>query len=192
MNQIFFRQLGANISREEHQTFTGMSATKMWSFIQEKYHLPQSVEELKRLEKELKYDTLTHRHLEPTVGVVDFLTFLKNANHTLTIASSGSRMNIQLIVDKLGITNFFDFIVSGEDVVRGKPEPDIFLKVASNYHRHPQDCIVIEDSTNGVRAAKAADMFCVGYNNPDSGNQDLTKADVIIHHFSDKRLYDLL
>src|SRR5690606_5174684 len=100
--------------------------------------------------------------------------------------------NIDLILQKLDIEKYFDFVVSGEQVVKGKPEPDIFLKVANHYSIHPKDCMVIEDSTNGVLAAKAANMFCVGYYNPSSGNQDLTKADLIIDSFNDPRLYSII
>lgn len=104
----------------------------------------------------------------------------------------GSKKNIDLILKKLDIEKYFDFVVSGEQVVKGKPEPDIFLKVADHYGRQPNDCIVIEDSTNGVLAAKAAKMFCIGYYNPYSGNQDLTKADLIIDNFKDQKLFDLI
>lgn len=192
MNQIFFRQLGAEISIAEHQTFVGISATKMWTYIKDKFNLPQSVDELKELEKELKHTTLQETDLVPTSGVTDFLEFLKQHDHTMAIASSGLKKNIDLILQKLNIGNYFDLIVSGEQVRNGKPEPDIFLSVAEYYKRTPQDCIVIEDSTNGVLAAKAANMFCVGYYNPNSGNQNLSKADIIINSFKDPQLYNLI
>lgn len=191
MNQIFFKKLGADISIAEHQTFVGISATKMWTYIKEKFNLTQHVEELKELEKELKHATLKETDLVPTFGVIDFLEYLKSIGHTITIASSGLKKNIDLILEKLDIEQYFDLVVSGEQVVNGKPAPDIFLKVADHFGRKPQECIVIEDSTNGVLAAKAADMFCIGYYNPTSGNQDLTKADLIIDNFKDQNLFDI-
>jgi HAD superfamily hydrolase (TIGR01509 family) len=191
MNQIFFKTLGADISIEEHQTFVGISATKMWSYIKGKFNLSQSVDELKNLEKELKHKTLQETDIMPTDGVIEFLEFLKSNNYTITIASSGLKKNIDLILEKLGIGHYFDFIISGEQVAKGKPEPDIFLKVSAHYDKKPEDCIVIEDSTNGVTAAKAAGMFCVGYYNPNSGNQDLSRADVIIDSFKSEELYGL-
>lgn len=192
MNQTFFKKLGAEISIDEHQTFVGISATKMWTYIKDKFNLSHSVDELKELEKELKHSTLKEANLVPTFGVVDFLAFLKENGYTITIASSGLRKNIDLILQKLEIEKYFDLIVSGEQVVKGKPEPDIFLKVADYYNRQPNDCIVIEDSTNGVLAAKAANMFCIGFYNPNSGNQDLTKADIIIDNFKDQELFDTI
>ncbi|TAF65435.1 MAG: HAD family phosphatase [Cytophagales bacterium] len=192
MNQVFFKQLGADISPTEYQTFIGIAATKMWTYIKEKCNLAHSVEELKEIEKELKHTTLKNANLVPTAGVVDFLSLLKQEGHTLSIASSGLRKNIDLILQKLNLEKYFDYIVSGEQVQKGKPEPDIFLKVAHHFNRKPSDCIVIEDSKNGVMAAKAATMFCVGYYNPSSGNQDLSKADFIIDHFADPRLLEVI
>jgi len=73
-----------------------------------------------------------------------------------------------------------DRIVSGDDMPRTKPHPDIFLKTAELLGLHPNECLVIEDSANGVRAAKDAGMFCVGFRNLNSGNQDLRRADIIV------------
>lgn len=72
-----------------HQIFVGVSATKMWAYIKDKFNLPQSVDELKELEKELKHTTLNETNLIPTLGVTDFLEFLKQKGYTVTIASSG-------------------------------------------------------------------------------------------------------
>jgi HAD superfamily hydrolase (TIGR01509 family) len=192
MNQKFFKTLGAEIGVEEYHTFVGISATTMWATIKAKAHLPQSVEELKALEKELKYKTLNETPLVPTEGVVELLGKLKAGGHTLTIASSGLRKNIDVILNKLHVTQYFDLVVSGEDVVKGKPGPDIFLKVSDHFRRKPEECVVIEDSKNGVLAAKAAGMICLAYYNPNSGNQDLSKADFIFDHFNNPKLDERL
>ena len=82
--------------------------------------------------------------------------------------------------------------MSGEQVARGKPEPDIFLMVSKHYECRVEDCVVIEDSTNGVTAAKAAGMACLGYYNPTSGKQDLSKADLVFDKFRDATLHKYL
>ena len=192
MNQAFFKRLGGSLSISEYQQFIGISATTFWAFIKDRFNLEQSVDELKELEKELKYNTLNEAHLVPTHGVIELLEFLKRENYNVAIASSGLRKNINLILQKLGIEKYFDLVISGDQVEKGKPEPDIFLKVSEHYKRQPSDCIVIEDSMNGVLAAKAANMFCIGYYNPNSGNQDLSKADIIIDNFNDRKIYDII
>ena len=189
MNQKFFKELGASLSLEEHEKFVGVSATKMWTYIKEKSDLVQSVEELKQMERELKFRALRETDLVPTEGVIKFLDWLKARSPTLALASSGMRKNIELILEKLGLAGYFNLVVSGEEVARGKPEPDIFLKVAGYYGRAPAECVVVEDSGNGVAAAKAAGMACLGFFNPNSGKQDLSQADLVFDHFKSPVLY---
>lgn len=194
-NQQFFREYGFQVSDEEYATFIGISATVMWTRLKEVHGLPQTVEELKELEKERKYKALATGPLVPTPGMHDLLSELKNENYLLAIASSGARKNINLILTRLRMLEYFDFIVSGEEVSRGKPAPDIFLKAAENFSKQPEECIVIEDSANGILAAKAGGMQCIAYANPTSGNQDLSKADHILREFTGdaalKLIYDL-
>lgn len=192
MNQAFFRQLGAVVSPDEHKSFVGISATVMWSRIKEKNNLLQTVPELIAAEKDLKYKMLSETDLQPSNGVKAFLEYLKVNNIPVSLASSSMSRNIHLILDKLLIREYFDFIISGEQVKKGKPEPDIFLEVSNYYNIAPEKCIVIEDSTNGVKAAKAANMLCIGYYNPDSGDQDLSLADYVIDSFTDVKLYDIV
>ena len=78
---------------------------------------------------------------------------------------------------------FFDSITSGVEVNRGKPSPDVFLLAAVILGVMPDECLVIEDSENGVIAAKSAEMMAVGYINPTSGKQCLDRADVITDDF---------
>ena len=80
---------------------------------------------------------------------------------------------------------YFSHIVSGEDFPNSKPHPAIFEFAASLSKAPKENCIVIEDSTNGVLAAKAAGIFCAGYNSIHSKLQDLSKADTVISHFDE-------
>ena len=102
----------------------------------------------------------------------------------LAVASSAKRERIELVLNRFELTSYFDVIVSGYEVSNSKPHPDIFLKAAEKLKVDPKECIVIEDSANGIRAAKLANMFWIGYNNPIS-NQDLSEADIIINDFND-------
>ncbi len=76
----------------------------------------------------------------------------------MAIASSGSRVGIDLALERLGWRRYFDTVVTGEDVARGKPEPDLFLLAASRIQVPPSRCIVFEDTEDGVAAARAAGM----------------------------------
>ncbi|MEI9944207.1 MAG: HAD family phosphatase [Chitinophagaceae bacterium] len=189
INQAWFKEIGIKLSVEKHQTFIGSSAKRFWQYLKEENNLDGEIDTYIELEKELKNKALREQDLLPTEHVIDFLDFLEKNGNIIGIASSGLKKNIDLILTKLNIGHYFDLVVSGEQVIKGKPEPDIFLKVADHFNYQPADCIVIEDSTNGVTAAKAAGMFCVGFYNPNSGNQDLSKADLIIDSFKDQRLF---
>lgn len=90
-----------------------------------------------------------------------------------------------MILNKLEIIKYFDIIVSGDEVQNSKPSPDIFLLAAKLLCAMPNECLVIEDSENGVKAAKLAGMKCVGFKNPNSGNQDLTLSDTVVCSISE-------
>lgn len=87
---------------------------------------------------------------------------------------------IEAILEMIGIGECFEVILSGEEVQRGKPYPDIFLKTAEMLKVNTQECVVIEDSTNGVKAALSAGMKCIGFANLNSGLQDLSSASTIV------------
>ena len=99
----------------------------------------------------------------------------------IAIASSSPREFIEAVVKKIGIDQYFKILVSGEEIERSKPEPDIFLKAATLLNVSPTECLVVEDSKSGTIAAKKAGMKCIGYQNVNSGNQDLSNADFIVN-----------
>ena len=83
------------------------------------------------------------------------------------------------------LTGYFDLMYSAERVEHPKPAPDVFLRTAEKMRMRPEECLVIEDSANGVRAAKAAGMICLGFANPGSGEQDLSEADGVFYPFAE-------
>ena len=103
----------------------------------------------------------------------------------LILASSASKVTIERVFNRFKLHDYFTHIVSGEDFPKSKPHPAIFEHAASLSIAPKDNCIVIEDSTNGIKAAKAAGIFCVAYNSFHSKDQDLSEADVVINHFSD-------
>jgi beta-phosphoglucomutase len=103
----------------------------------------------------------------------------------LVLASSASKGTIARVFDRFGLAPYFTHLVSGEDFAESKPDPAIFLRAAELAETPVTECIVIEDSANGVAAAKAAGIYCVGYASPHSAGQDLHLADLIIQDFSE-------
>lgn len=95
------------------------------------------------------------------------------------LASSSPRAWVDMATGRFGLTPLFGAIVSGDDAARGKPAPDIFLLAAQRLGVSPAQCVVLEDSNRGARAAKAAGMICVGIDNGYNHDQDLRMTDQI-------------
>jgi HAD superfamily hydrolase (TIGR01509 family) len=88
-------------------------------------------------------------------------------------------------LQKTGLKNYFDVVISSQMAGTSKPEPDIFLLAAKKLGIAPEKCVVIEDSTNGIAAAKSAGMYCIAFAGPGSELQDQSQADLIIADFGE-------
>lgn len=182
---------GIRISEDELHEYTGTTAKVMFTELIKKYGLNTTFDKMFD-EKEKVLFKLLEEGVQPTKGVVDLLFKLKKMKKKLAIASSSHRRMIEYVLKKLEIADFFDSVVGAEDVTRSKPDPEIFLITARRLKVKPEECLVIEDSELGVKAAKKANMKCLGYINPSSGNQNLSKADSQIADFSRLNLQELL
>lgn len=115
-------------------------------------------------------------------STIDLIAELRRERISVAVISSSK--NAPLILQRIGLNHKIDALISGGDIDRGKPDPDIFLKAAARLGIEPQACIVFEDAVLGVEAAKRAGMFCVGidrYNAPER----LAKADIVIKDLGD-------
>ena len=118
-------------------------------------------------------------------GVVNLIHRLKEKGLKLAVASSSLKEDIMENMDTFGITDCFDTFVSGSECENGKPDPEIFLRAAKALGKDPEECTVVEDSTAGVAAAKAAGMRCIGYAPEDAVKQDIHLADKIVVEFNE-------
>ncbi|MBN2813981.1 MAG: HAD family phosphatase, partial [Bacteroidales bacterium] len=177
-----FNLLGITVSDEEHSTLTGATDETMWSGLGKRHNLPLSVAEAIRLKKSIYLEHLMREtSIEPLPDVAQLIVNLHKHGFLLAVASSSPHEQIDFILKKFELSRYFHAIVSGEDVEAGKPHPEIFLKAADMLGVTPDSCLVIEDSHNGVTAAKRAGMKCIWFINPNSGNQDLIgKVDLLI------------
>jgi HAD superfamily hydrolase (TIGR01509 family) len=118
-------------------------------------------------------------------SVVDLIQHLFEKKIPLALASSSCRDVIEIILQKTGLKKYFDVVVDSQMAGSSKPEPDIFLLAAKKLKKEPKYCLVIEDSTNGINAAKSAGMDCIAFAGPGSENQNQSAADWIIKDFSE-------
>jgi beta-phosphoglucomutase family hydrolase len=182
---------GVKISEDELHKYTGTTAKQMFTELIRKYNLNVTFDEIFNEKEEIMFKLL-EKEVEPTKGVIVLLLKLKQRRVKLGIGSSSHKRLIEYVLNKLNVTSLFDAVVGAEDIVNSKPNPEIFLTCAKRLHTQPEACLVVEDSKLGVEAAKKAGMKCLGYRNPNSGNQDLSKADIATSDFSRLNIEDLL
>ncbi len=142
-------------------------------------------------EKETLFQTKARGNIKPFHGVVKLLNTIKKGNFKLGLVSSAPKENIDLVSSELNLEGFFDCIVSGREVVESKPSPQIFLLAAKKLEAEPKDCIVIEDSPLGVKAAKAAGMRCLAVTNTHP-RQELAEADRVVDSLEEVDLITLI
>ena len=134
------------------------------------------LDEMNRIMKVKKSQIVKAEGFPEMPGVENALKQLKEMGYKLAVASSSPESEIMDALTRLGLMPYFDSITSGDHVEHPKPEPDTFLLAAERLNVPTDNCLVIEDSTNGGRAALAAKMDCVWLHNPHSGHQDIPNA----------------
>ncbi len=186
----------AEITIDYVEGFIGSTTYYMCQRMVEDLQLQTTPEELLRTNEEMKRLLLSTEGHTVVPYVIDLIKDLYQHGIMLTIASSSSPEEIEEVMDSLEIRNYFRGFVSGVNVPNPKPAPDIFLEAAKRLEVSPEECLVIEDSYHGVTAANAAGVSCIGLVNPHSGNQDLSKAALLVEGFEEvdysfiKHFYD--
>jgi len=150
---------------------------------------PADVDALAHEKEEIYRDLVRRNGIKPLPGVGELLAALEAANIPRAIGSSTERANLDCLLDLMDLRRFFGVIVSGEEVVQGKPDPSIFLLAAERLGAAPAACVVIEDALVGIEAAKRAGIpvLAVATTEPagalghaDSVAPDLTAVDLAL------------
>lgn len=180
-----FEVLNITVTEEMYTSFTGLSTRNTFQILKSNFNLTQEVEDLIQQKRNLFNDAFdTKEDLTLLDGVENLIKDLHKNGVQLIVASSASKVTIDRVFKRFDLHQYFSHIVSGEDFPQSKPHPAIFEHAASLSVAPKQQCIVIEDSTNGVKAANAAGIFCVGYNSFHSKDQDLSTANVLVSDFN--------
>ncbi|MCK3682810.1 HAD family phosphatase [Maribellus sp. YY47] len=179
-----FSKMKLDISDEEHATYMGTATDVMWRQIIEKRNLSLDAEEMTRLTNREGVPFFSGLDkLDPMPGLIRLLDFLKSKSVPMAVASSSDPETVKIIIEKSGLRKYFKHTISSGTVGKSKPSPDVFLHVAKLLDVEPEDCLVIEDSKNGIRAAKSAGMYCVAYSGAATRSQDQSEADLVIDDF---------
>ena len=153
-------ELGANISIERaKEECYGKNQELLERVLPERF----SKEEKDKisLEKERQYQEEFRPHLKLIKGLEGFLKQSTSTGVKIAIGSAAIRENIDFVIDGLDIRHYFEAIVSADDVVHSKPDPETYIKCAATLGIDPKDCLVFEDAPKGAEAAKNANMDCI-------------------------------
>jgi beta-phosphoglucomutase len=176
-----FDSLGLEVSKDLYKSFTGSSTINAFQKLVVHFNLKDDHYEL-LLKKRNLY--VSYFENDPTLqlvkGVEEIIKYLFNKGVTLILASSSAMENIDRVFNRFNLNQYFTAKISGADLTASKPHPQIFEKAAILGNTPRENCIVIEDSDNGIRAAKDAGIFVFGYKNPMVEDQTLENADYII------------
>lgn len=182
--------LGFDLSEEENEKLKGISRMESLEIILAIGGVELSEEEkLKRAaDKNTRYLELCMQMTpdDTLPGVRRFLDELKSAAVKTGLGSASK--NAKVILERIDMLSYFETIVDGNRVTKGKPDPQVFLMGAEDLQTLPENCVVFEDAVAGVQSAKAAGMLAVGIGE----KSVLTEADIVVPGFKDFRLADLL
>lgn len=181
-----FKQLNIEVTPEMYATFTGNSTKNTYEKLKSHFEIAESVPDLVEVKRNLFNDAFDSKEdLCLIDGVEDLIKELHHNGMQLVLASSSANVTIDRVFRRFGLHQYFTHLVSGEDFPNSKPHPAIFEHAAKLSQTSVENCIVIEDSTNGIIAAKAAGIYCIGYESFNTKLQDYSKADKVIKDFSE-------
>lgn len=185
-----FRENGLVVQSEDFLPFVGAGEDRYIGGVAEKYRFPLDLPEAKRRTYEIYLD-LVPLQLEAIPGVHDLVRTCRNTGLRVAVASSADEIKVAANLGKIGLPmEFWDAVVTGEQVKHKKPAPDIFLSAARNLGVNPAACVVVEDAVNGIRAAKAAGMRCIAVTQTFPAER-LQEAAIVRDRISQVRLSDL-
>lgn len=159
--QILFERIGLHATYEQLLMQFGKVNTQIFEDIFGKDKFSQEEIDKMGIEKEKIYREIFERKITPTPGLIAFLKELKSKGTKIAVGSSGPRSNVEFVLDKCNISEYFDAIADGNMISKGKPDPEVFLLAAKLLGKEPAECIVFEDAIVGIQAGKAAGMTVI-------------------------------
>lgn len=153
----YLGSLGYEVPEELQREIAGMGFTEVAVLFKERFHIKDSIEEIKETWQNMAMYRYTHE-VELKPGVKEFLPYLKEQGILMGVASSNARGLIEAVLKSHDIFEYFSCIITACDVKRGKPEPDVYLEAAKHLGVEPKDCLVFEDIVPGILAGVNAGM----------------------------------
>ena len=182
---FFLQSLIPGWSANDQDRIIGLGVLDLYTLLVDTYHLQKTQEEFLEIYQDMANEIYGQK-VSLIEGFTELLTALNSDHIPVALASSSPTSWINIMLERFSLRNSFQAVVSADELKgQGKPSPAIYLLTATLLGVRPDRCVAIEDSKNGVLSAKNAEMFCVGFRNGFNDEQDLSQADMIIHHFAE-------
>ena len=180
-----FNSLNVTVSDTLYKSFTGSSTSNAFQRLIAHFNLDEDPEKLV-LDKRERYVGFFENdpNLQLVSGAKEIIQYLHAKGITLVLASSSAMVNIDRVFNRFHLQQYFTAKISGADLIASKPHPEIFNKAVTLSNFTKENCIVIEDSDNGIKAANDAKIFVFGYANKLSEGQTLENANLVIDNFN--------
>ena len=176
-----FRHFGLHFDERELDRYMGRTSAAIFSDVLAREHRTDiTVQEITNYKHAHYLELALSGVLQAVPGSLELLHSLREAGVPLALATSSWRRVVDAILVQFGLTDTFQSVISGSELPKSKPDPAIYRLSAEALDTDPRDCVVLEDAAAGVAAAKGAGMYCIGFRNPHSGAQDLSRADEIV------------
>jgi len=158
---MMFNELGIIVLPKDFEQFAGMGENKYIGGVAEKYGIAVDIEKVKARTYKI-YGEIVKGKLLPLPGAQNFIAKCRNKGLRLALATSADRVKMEVNLKETGLSpDLFESIITGLDVEKKKPFPDIYLKAAECLDLDPKNCLVVEDSFSGIKAGKAAGCKCL-------------------------------
>lgn len=181
-----YKSLGITVPDDVYASFTGNSDKNIIAKLKNLYNIKLTHDELLEAFNTRYFEIFEESaDLSLMPGVKQLIQELHGNGIKLILASSSTKRKIDAVFKRFSLYQYFDAIVSGEDFEESKPNPAIFIEAVRLSGFSKEECLVIEDSTNGIRAAKGAGIYCIAYVSGEGFPQDTAEADSIITDFAE-------
>jgi len=181
-----FNRLGIEVSDAVHHSYMGASNEYMYADLRLRFKLSETISQLIERDELYRSDYFSGLDSIPlNKGLIHLLNEIKSAGLKMAVATSSSPKIATILLNKCGIASLFDTIVTTAEAGKSKPSPEVYLLAAQKIGVSPGNCIVFEDSPNGLKAAKSAGMYCVVIQSDHRIIRELTKADYFIKSFTE-------
>lgn len=184
-----FDELEIAVSEDLYTSFTGASTKRVCETLIQEFDLDHTHEAIATIKRtHFKDYFYNDDEFDLIPGVRELIQHYYDNGVILILASSATMTTINMVFEKFSLEKYFSGKISGADLKESKPHPEVFLLAAEMSGEPTENCMVIEDSTNGILAAHRAKIFCAAYRSPHSKNQDYTLADTVVSDYEDLQL----